>query len=125
MYDHCHITGKYRVPAHQVCNLNYKIDPTRWKIPVVIHNLRGYDSHLIIQALEEKHGSINIIPSNMEKYISFSIDRLTLRSIMLEALINTKLLIILHPTKAFESKTNTKSLLVPLLTMIQLLVEIA
>ena len=76
MHDHCHITGKYRVPAHQVCNLNYKIDPTRWKIPVVIHNLRGYDSHLIIQALEEKHDSINIIPSNMEKYISFSINRL-------------------------------------------------
>jgi len=22
--DHCHITGKYRGPAHESCNLNYK-----------------------------------------------------------------------------------------------------
>ena len=39
--DHCHITGKYRGSAHQDCNLNYRLTD---KIPVIYHNLRGYDS---------------------------------------------------------------------------------
>ena len=39
--DHCHYTGKYRGPTHSVCNLRYKIPSY---IPVVFHNLLGYDS---------------------------------------------------------------------------------
>ena len=39
--DHCHLTGKYRGVAHSDCNLNYKFSN---RIPVVIHNLRGYDT---------------------------------------------------------------------------------
>ncbi len=46
--DHCHITGKYRGAAHNKCNLNYKY---KSKVPVIFHNLRGYDSHLIMQAI--------------------------------------------------------------------------
>ena len=42
--DHCHITGKYRGAAHYLCNINLKITK---KIPVMFHNLKGYDSHLI------------------------------------------------------------------------------
>ena len=44
--DHCHITGKYRGAAHWSCNSNLKLSR---KIPVIFHNLRGYDSHLIIK----------------------------------------------------------------------------
>ena len=44
--DHCHITGKYRGPAHQDCNLNFQLTD---KIPVIFHNLRRYDSHFIMQ----------------------------------------------------------------------------
>ena len=47
--DHCHITGKYRGSAHQECNLKLKIEPDKIKIPVIFHNLRGYDSHFIMQ----------------------------------------------------------------------------
>ena len=47
--DHCHITGKYRGSAHQVCNLKLKIRPEDIKIPVIFHNFRGYDSHFIMQ----------------------------------------------------------------------------
>ena len=82
--DHCHITGKYRGSAHQECNLKLRINPEEIKIPVIFHNLRGYDSHFIMQeigAIVKKHAytkngkeikmDINAIPNNMEKYMSF------------------------------------------------------
>lgn len=68
--DHCHLTGKYRGPAHQSCNLNFK---TSHVVPVVFHNLSGYDAHLIIKDLVHGfEGKIKLLPINKEKYISFS-----------------------------------------------------
>ena len=83
--DHCHITGKYRGSAHQDCNLKLRINPKEIKIPVIFHNLRGYDSHFIMQEIgaivkkhtyknkkgEEQQMNINAIPNNMEKYMAF------------------------------------------------------
>ena len=83
--DHCHITGKFRGSAHQECNLKLRINPKEIKIPVIFHNLRGYDSHFIMQEIgaivekhayknnkgEEKKMNINAIPNNMEKYMAF------------------------------------------------------
>lgn len=69
--DHCHISGLYRGAAHQSCNLQYQISRN---IPVVMHNLSGYDSHLLIRKLgsnKQISGEISIIPNNSEKYISF------------------------------------------------------
>ena len=44
---------------------------------MILHNLRIYDSHLIMQGVEEhKEKTINSIANNSEKYISFSIDNL-------------------------------------------------
>lgn len=72
--DHCHVTGNYRGPAHQDCNLKLRINAKELKIPVVFHNLRGYDSHLIMQNVGNIAGEhkleINCIPNNMEKYMS-------------------------------------------------------
>ncbi|OWF56062.1 uncharacterized protein LOC110452091 [Mizuhopecten yessoensis] len=69
--DHCHVTGAFRGAAHNDCNINYKFTG---RIPVVFHNLRGYDSHLIMQAIGKvSDKEIKCIPNNMEKYISFSI----------------------------------------------------
>ena len=51
--DHCHITGKFRGSAHQECNLKLRIKPENLKIPVILHNLRGYDSHFIMQQIGE------------------------------------------------------------------------
>ena len=47
--DHDHQTGLYRGPAHSDCNINFK---HKKKIPVVFHNIRGYDSHIIIHEFE-------------------------------------------------------------------------
>ena len=83
--DHCHITGEFRGSAHQDCNLKLRIKPENIKIPVIFHNLRGYDSHFIMQQIgeiakkhayknkrgEECHMNINCIPNNMEKYMAF------------------------------------------------------
>ena len=68
--DHCHVLGNYRGAACNVCNLNMKMSNI---IPVVFHNLRGYDSHLLMQELGKFGKGINIIPNNMEKYMSFSV----------------------------------------------------
>lgn len=67
--DHCHITGKFRGASHNRCNLRYQV-PTM--IPVLIHNLSGYDSHFIIKELGYDKKQINIIPHTEEKYVSFS-----------------------------------------------------
>ena len=81
--DHCHITGKYRGSAHQTCNLKLQISAEKIKIPVVFHNLKGYDSHFIINELGEliKKGEenikINVIAQNAEKYMAFYIGKLS------------------------------------------------
>ncbi|GFV91801.1 uncharacterized protein TNCV_2974731 [Trichonephila clavipes] len=67
--DHCHLTGFYRGPAHNSCNLKFKV-PTF--LPFIFHNLSGYDSHLFIKELGNNDYDINVIPENTEKYISFS-----------------------------------------------------
>lgn len=44
--DHNHATGEYGGAAHAACNLNKRRST---HIPVFFHNLRGYDTHLIIR----------------------------------------------------------------------------
>ena len=68
--DHCHYTGLYRGPAHSLCNLRYKIPSY---IPVVFHNLSGYDAHLFIRELGAHTSVMEVIAKNKEHYISFSI----------------------------------------------------
>ena len=69
--DHCHITGKYRGSAHRYCNINVKLN---LKIPVISHMLKNYDSHLITQELGKFNLKRDVIPSGLEKYMSFSIN---------------------------------------------------
>ena len=66
--DHCHLSGKYRGAAHEICNLKYKIPKF---FPVVFHNLSGYDSHLFIKTLGNSKGDISCISNNEQNYISF------------------------------------------------------
>ena len=72
MRDHCHVTGKYRGSAQNVCNRSYRLTN---EIPVIFHNLRGYDSHLIMQETGKFNKDINVIPNDMETYMAFMVGR--------------------------------------------------
>ncbi|KYM93940.1 hypothetical protein ALC62_15447, partial [Cyphomyrmex costatus] len=68
--EHCHLTGRYRGPAHKGCNVNYKDSPY---IPVVFHNLSGYDAHFVVQEIATRfQGQVDLLPLTKEKYISFT-----------------------------------------------------
>ena len=69
--DHFHITGKYRGSAHRDCKINLKLNH---KIPVIFHNLKNYDSHLIMQELGKFNLKISVISNGLEKYMSFTIN---------------------------------------------------
>ena len=72
-FSHC---GKLSGSAHSRCNLAYRISKYEWKLPVVIHNLKGFDGHLIDKALKSEFGEVRVIPQNMEKYVTITVDRL-------------------------------------------------
>ena len=67
--DHCHFTGQYRGAAHNSCNFQCRKPLI---LPVIFHNLQGYDAHLFIKQLSGLPGELKCIPSTEEKYISFS-----------------------------------------------------
>ena len=67
--DHCHFTGKYSGAAHNECNLKCRKPLI---LPVIFHNLQGYDAQLFIKQLAKVPGDLFSIPSTEEKYITFS-----------------------------------------------------
>ena len=70
--DHDHYTGLFRGAAHNQCNLLYRVPE---KIPVIFHNLKGFDSHLIVNALDnDRFQQIDILPITMEKYLAMFMD---------------------------------------------------
>ena len=70
--DHCHIIGKFRGNAHWDCNINFQLTKT---IPVIFHNLKGYDSHLIFSELHKFNLEVDVIPNGLEKYMAFFLGR--------------------------------------------------
>ena len=45
------------------------------KVPVILHNLRGYDSHLIFKELSKFNCKVSVIPNGLEKYMSFTLGK--------------------------------------------------
>ena len=43
---------------------------------MVIHNLKGYDGHLIVKSLKSQFGKMTVIPHNLEKYLFLSVGQL-------------------------------------------------
>jgi hypothetical protein len=70
VHDHDHQSGFYRGCAHSSCNAHY-IPKTQ--IPIVMHNFRNYDVHLLLASIERFSSSkVDVIPSNSEKFMSIS-----------------------------------------------------
>ena len=69
--DYCHIAENHRGSAHWSCNINLKLIGN---IPVIFHNLRSFDSHLIIKKIGKFDVKVNVIPNGLEKYITFTIN---------------------------------------------------
>ena len=46
--DHCHLTGKYRGPAHQKCKINVTQKQSNL-VPFVFHKCSNYDCHLFFK----------------------------------------------------------------------------
>ena len=76
MRDHCHIVGSYRGTAHNECNLTYRISKSGWELPAVMHILKGFDGPLNVKALKREFGKVQVIPHNMEKYLSLAVGQL-------------------------------------------------
>ena len=75
MYDVFYITinGKYRGAVHKKCNLKLVISK---KLPILFHNLEGYDGHIIFKELNNINNiNIKVIPKSTEKYMSIIIYR--------------------------------------------------
>ena len=84
---HCHTTGRFLGAVCSKCNLQLTYRKRKrtgtseyeFFIPVIAHNMKGYDSHLIIKHYE-RHANldfpINVIPNKTEKFVSFQIGKL-------------------------------------------------
>ena len=67
--DHCHLTGQYRGPAHQKCNLKMSIRQDKFKIGIVFHNGEKYDWHHLIRDMPIVGKIPKVIPHTDQNYI--------------------------------------------------------
>ena len=95
--DHCHLTGNYRGPAHNTCNINVTQKQSNF-IPFIFHNFSNYDCHMFFKKLVDKKKDkvdFDIIPKTNEEYISVTygcirfIDRYRFLSSGLDSLVKT------------------------------------
>ena len=66
--NHCHITGKFRGAPYWSSNINL---PLTKKVSVIFHNVKGNDSYLIFNDLNNFDVKIYLTPNRLEKYIVF------------------------------------------------------
>ena len=62
------MTEKFRGAAQRSCNINFQLTK---KFPVIFHDLRGYNSHLIFSDLNKFDVKISVIPNGLERYMAF------------------------------------------------------
>ena len=68
---HDHVTGAFIGMAHNQCNLNCQQVEF---VPVILHNLRNFDAHIICESLGKfKDAKLTCIAQNTERYVSFSL----------------------------------------------------
>ena len=74
--DHSHRTGKFRGDLCRDCNLALGVSENADRhIPIIMHNLKGYDMHHILHCLaadDLDKEKLNVVPQNGEKFITFT-----------------------------------------------------
>ena len=70
--DHYHITGSFRGASHWSWNINIQLTK---KVPVIFHNSRGYDSHLVFCELNKFDAKIDVTLNMLEKYMIFFLNK--------------------------------------------------
>ena len=73
--DHCHYTGDVLGYTHGPCNQERR---TEKHLPIITHNFKGYDCHMLINDLCNSLEDLNevyLIPKSMEKYTSVSTEK--------------------------------------------------
>ena len=71
--DHCHVTGRFRGVAYDnKYNINLRLPR---KLPIILHNLQGYDGHIIFKELNNFNADIDVIPKGIDKCMSIMVNR--------------------------------------------------
>ena len=52
------------------------------RLPIIFHNLQGYDGHLIFEELNNFDVDITVIPKGIDKYMSIIVNRHVTLSIL-------------------------------------------
>ena len=63
---------KLEIIVTQSCNINLQLTKN---VPVIFHNLRGCDSHLVFCDPEKFDVKIDVIPNRLEKYMAFILNK--------------------------------------------------
>ena len=72
--DHCHLKGRYRGPAHNICNIIVTQDKSNIT-PFIFHSFSNYDCHMFFRKLVDMKSDkiiFDIIPKTNEEYIIFT-----------------------------------------------------
>ena len=70
--NHCHLTGKYRGPVHNKCNIKVT-QKKRNFIPFIFTSFSNYDCHLFFKKVVDRKNDkvkFDIVPKTNEKHIS-------------------------------------------------------
>ena len=60
------------MPLIGVANVNLNLTK---KVFIIFQNLNGYDSHIIMNVINESDINIRAIPNGLEKYMTFPINK--------------------------------------------------
>ena len=89
--------SKFRGAAHWDCNINFQLANG---IPVIFHNLKGYNSHLIFSVLHKFNLKISVIPNRLQKYMAFFLNK---NLVFIDSM-QFRILVLINLLKIYQTK---------------------